>query len=87
MFWIAGGFVAWAGAMYVTEYVTTYTDGSKESSSDALPVYAMKFILLLIALCIFVFTSVALMLYATIIGHYRNYELKTSVQKMLAKTK
>ena len=87
MFWLAGGFMAWAGMMYVTETITTYTDGSKESSSDALPVYAMKFILLIIALCIFVFTSVALMLYSTLVGINRNYDLKAETQKLTAKFK
>jgi len=85
MFWLAGSFAAGAFAMQVTETVTTWSDGSKTTESDALPVYAMKFILLMIALCIFVFTSVALMLYSTIVGLIRNYELKAAVQKMIAK--
>jgi len=86
MFWLAGGFVAWAGAIQVTETVTTYTDGSKETDSDAIPVMAMKLILLIIAACIFVGTSIALMLYATIVGLSRNYDWKAEFQKISTKS-
>jgi hypothetical protein len=87
MFWLAGSLVGGAMAMQVTETVTTWSDGSKTTDSDAIPVYVMKIILLIAALCIFVFTSVALMLYATIVGLIRNYELKAEAQKMFAKVK
>ncbi|MDR1585346.1 MAG: hypothetical protein LBS07_04125, partial [Prevotellaceae bacterium] len=69
----AGGLASIAGALYVTETVTSYTDGSKSRSDDGMAIYAMKAILLLGALAIFVFTSVFLMLYSTIAGLARNY--------------
>ena len=87
MFWLAGSLVGGAFALQVTETVTTWSDGSKTTDSDAIPIYVMKILLLIAALCIFVFTSVALMLYATIAGLIRNYELKAGVQKIFAKTK
>jgi len=87
MFWIAGGFMAWAGALYVTETTTHWSDGSKTKDDDSMLIYSMKFILLLIAICIFVFTSVALMLYSTIVGLYRNYNLLTDARAFVASLK
>lgn len=87
MFWLVGGLFGGALALEVTEYVTetTWSDGSKtkNTTSDAIPVLAMKVLLIIAAACIFVFTSVALMLYATITGLIRNYELKREFQKLL----
>ncbi len=83
MFWLAGGLFGGAMAMQVTEYVTTYTDGRKEYSNDGIPVAAAKIMLIIAAACVFVFTSVALMLYSTIVGLHRNYDLKAEFKKLV----
>lgn len=75
MFWLAGSFFAGAAALQVTETVTKWSDGSETRENDGTAIMAMKFVLLLIAAVIFVFTSVALVLYSTIAGLIRNYEL------------
>lgn len=91
MFWLSGGLLAGAAAIQVTEYVTTttYSDGStsKSTSSDGIPVLAMKVVLIIIAACIFVFTSVAIMLYSTIVGLHRNYDLKVELKKLIPAAK
>jgi len=87
MFWLAGGLFAGAAALQVTETVTTWSDGSKTTDSDAMPILAMKFMLMAAAAVIFVFTSIAIMIYSTISGLIRNYNLIGETQNLVAKFK
>jgi len=87
MFWLAGGLFAGAAALQVTETVTTWSDGSKTSENDAGGILAMKIVLIIAAAVIFVFTSIALMIYAILSGLIRNYNLKDDVQMLVAKFK
>ncbi|MCL2511747.1 MAG: hypothetical protein FWF09_06825 [Bacteroidales bacterium] len=87
MFWLAGGLFAGAAALQVTETVTTWSDGSKTSDNDAMPILFLKCLLIGAAAIIFVFTSIALMIYSTISGLIRNYDLKSEAQNLIAKLK
>ena len=87
MFWLAGGLFAGAAALQVTETVTTWSDGSKTSDNDAMPILFIKCMLIAAAAVIFVFTSIALMIYSTITGLKRNYDLKNEAQMLIAKLK
>jgi len=87
MFWLAGSLFAGAAALQVTETVTTWSDGSKTSDSDAMPILFLKILLIGAAAIIFVFTSIALMIYSTIVGLICNYDLKKEAQNLIAKFK
>lgn len=84
-FGLAGGFVGAAGALQVTETVTKWSDGSKTREDDGIAIYAMKFILLIIALVIFCVLSIGLMIYSTIAGLIRNYNWKEIIAQKTAK--
>lgn len=75
LFWVAGLFVGMAGALQVTETVTTWSDGSKTRDSDALGIGVMKIGLLLAAVLLVVVTARIIIVIATIMGFIRNYDL------------
>lgn len=75
LFGVAGAFVGGAAALQVTETVTTYTDGSKETTSDAWLILALKIGLLLAAALLVLFVARIVIVIATIMGFIRNYDL------------
>ncbi|MDL2228153.1 hypothetical protein LJC30_04625 [Odoribacter sp. OttesenSCG-928-L07] len=81
LFWLAGSMVGLAAVLPVTETVTTWSDGSKTTDSDSNAAVFFKLVLLMFAVMLFIFTSVAIMLYATITGLIRNYNLIPNLNK------
>lgn len=75
LFGIAGALVGAAGALQVTEYVTTWSDGSKTRSNDAMGIFAMKILLLLGAVLLVLVVARIVIVIATIMGFIRNYDL------------
>ena len=84
---LAGGLASMAAALQVTETVTHWSDGSKTTDSDALPIAAMKIGLLIAALVVICVTSMFLMVYSTIAGLIRNYDLIPKAKAMIQQMK
>lgn len=76
LFGIAGALVGAAGALYVTETITKWSDGSKTRDNDALIIYAMKFGLIALAAFLVIITARIVIVIATILGLIRNYDWK-----------
>ncbi len=74
LFWVAGLFVGMAGALQVTETVTTWSDGSKTRDNDALGIGIMKIGLLLAAVLLVLVAARIVIVIATIMGFIRNYD-------------
>jgi lipid-A-disaccharide synthase-like uncharacterized protein len=87
LFGIAGAFVGVAGALQVTEYITTYSDGTKSRSSDAMPILFMKLGLLAAAVLLVLFVARIVIVIATIMGFIRNYDLVTLSKQAFDKGK
>jgi hypothetical protein len=85
LFGIAGAFVGAAAALQVTEYVTTYSDGSKERSNDAMPILLMKLGLIAVAVLLVLFVARIVIVIATIMGFIRNYDLIALSKKTFKK--
>lgn len=84
---LAGGLASMAAALQVTETVTKWSDGSTTTDSDALPIAAMKIGLLIAALVVICVTSMFLMVYSTIAGLIRNYDLVPKAKAMIEQMK
>lgn len=76
LFGIAGGLVGAAGALYVTETVTKWSDGSKTRENDGVMIYVMKFGLIALAILIVLWAARIVIVIATILGLVRNYDWK-----------
>jgi len=85
LFGVAGAFVGMAGALQVTETVTTYASGRKETSSDAVPIAIFKVGLLLAAVLLVLVVARIVIVIATIMGFIRNYDLIALAKKYLQK--
>jgi hypothetical protein len=80
---LAGGLASMAAALQITETVTTWSDGSKTTDSDAIPIVAFKIGLLIAAVVVICITSMFLMVYSTITGLIRNYDLIPKTKAMI----
>lgn len=87
LFVVAGALVGMAASLKVTEYITTYTDGSKERSSDAMSILAMQLLLLAAAVALVLAVARIVIVIAAIMGLIRNYELIGLAKKQAAKIK
>lgn len=76
LFGIAGGLVGAAGALYVTETVTKWSDGSKTRDDDSFMIYGMKLGLIALAVIIVLVAARIVIVIATILGLIRNYDWK-----------
>ncbi len=74
LFWVAGLFVGMAGALQVTETVTTWSDGSKTRDNDALGIGVLKIGLLLAAVLLVLVAARIVIVIATVMGFIRNYD-------------
>ena len=87
LFAVVGALMGAAASMKVTEYVTTYSDGSKESSSDAMAVLALQLMFMAAAVALIVVIARIVIVIAAIMGLFRNYELIPMLKKAMNKNK
>lgn len=76
LFGIAGGLVGAAGALQVTETVTTWSDGSKTREDDSMIITFMKFGFIAAAVLLVLFAARIVIVIATLLGALRNYDWK-----------
>ena len=74
LFGISGALVGAAGALYVTETITTWSDGTKTRDDDSMIIYLMKFGLIALAVLIVLVAARILIVIATLLGLIRNYD-------------
>jgi hypothetical protein len=87
LFWVAGVLVGMAGALQVTETITTWSNGSKTRESDAMPIMFLKLGLLLAAVLLVLVTARIVIVIATIMGFIRNYDLIAMAKQTFSKGK
>jgi hypothetical protein len=87
LFAVAGAMVGIAGALQVTEWVTTWSDGSKTRDSDAMSVYMIKIGLIVGAIVLVLIVARIVIVIATIMGFIRNYDLVALTKQAFNKGK
>ncbi|MDR0969957.1 MAG: hypothetical protein LBM67_05420 [Lentimicrobiaceae bacterium] len=84
---LAGGLASVAAGLQVTETVTKWSDGTTTRDDNGMLIYAMKFAFLAAALVVICITSMFLMVYSTIAGLIRNYDLIPKAKLMIQQIK
>ena len=84
LFGVAGALFGAAASLKVTEYITTYSDGSKERSNDAMVILAIQLVLMAAAVFLILFVARIVIVVASIMGLFRNYELIPRLKKAIA---
>lgn len=85
LFAVGGALFGAAASMSVTTYITTWSDGSKTKSDDAITVLVLQLIFMIAAVLLILWVARIVIVIATVMGFIRNYDLIAMAKKLINK--